>query len=109
MTGIDKRKPLAERKTKNIGRLTLLAFLLLAVWVPALFGQTAATGALTGTVTDAQGAVIGGATVTATNTDTNQARRATTNENGTYRFNLDVSKRSRRWRRRRCSGRCFNE
>ncbi len=88
MTGIDERKPLAERKTKNIGRLTLLAFLLLAVWVPALFGQTAATGALTGTVTDAQGAVIGGGTVTATNADTNQARRATTNENGTYRFSL---------------------
>ena len=88
MTGIDERKPLAERKTEDIGRRTLLAFLLLAVWVPALFGQTAATGALTGTVTDAQGAVIRGATVTATNTDTNQARRATTNENGTYRFNL---------------------
>src|SRR5437870_890142 len=88
MTGIDKPKPWAERKTKNIGRLTLLAFLLLTIWVPALFGQTAATGALTGTVMDAQGAVIGGATVTAMNTDTNQARRAATNENGTYRFNL---------------------
>src|SRR2546422_3221473 len=42
MTGIDERKPLAERKTEDIGRRTLLAFLLLAVWVPALFGQTAA-------------------------------------------------------------------
>ncbi len=61
---------------------------LLLVWAPALLGQTAATGALTGTVTDAQGTVIGGATVTATNNDTNQARRTTTSENGTYRFNL---------------------
>src|SRR5437879_13918440 len=68
-------------------RLMLFACLLFA-WAPALPGQTAATGALTGTVTDPQGAVIGGATVTATNNDTNQARRTTTSENGTYRFNL---------------------
>jgi len=39
-------------------RLMLLACLLFA-WVPAALTQTAATGALTGTVTDPQGAVIG--------------------------------------------------
>ena len=60
-------------------RLMLFACLLFA-WVPAALSQTAATGALTGTVTDPQGAVIGGATVTATNNDTNQARRTTTTD-----------------------------
>ena len=50
--------------------------------------QTAGTGALQGTVSDASGASIPNVTVTATNTNTGQARTATTGQDGTYRFTL---------------------
>jgi hypothetical protein len=50
--------------------------------------QSAATGALTGTVTDPSGAIIAGATVTATNIDTGQARTDTSNVNGSYKLSL---------------------
>src|SRR5499426_495096 len=55
---------------------------------PSVLAQSAGTGALTGRVTDATGAVIPGVTVTLTSTDTNQTRTATTDENGSYRFAL---------------------
>src|SRR5215467_11591149 len=41
-------------------------------------------GEITGSVTDASGAVVAGAVVTVTNTSTNQVRRAFTNETGNY-------------------------
>src|SRR6201987_6124851 len=47
-----------------------------------LFSQTA--GSIAGTVTDPTGAVVQGATVTATNQATNAARRADTNSSGAY-------------------------
>jgi hypothetical protein len=55
---------------------------------PGLLGQTSATGALTGTVKDSSGAVVPNATVTATNIGTSQARSATTDTDGTYKFGL---------------------
>jgi len=55
----------------------------LTVWA-----QSAGTGALTGTVTDPSGGRIPNATVTITNTQTNQVRTATTGSDGTYRFTL---------------------
>ena len=53
-----------------------------------LYSQTANTGALTGTVTDASGAVIANATVAVTNTGTGQVRTVTTGTGGIYRVNL---------------------
>jgi hypothetical protein len=50
--------------------------------------QSAATGAITGTVTDPSGGAIAGATVTATSLDTNQVRTATTGSGGDYKFSL---------------------
>jgi hypothetical protein len=50
--------------------------------------QTAATGALTGIVTDPQGRAVPNATVTATSLDTNQTRTATTGPSGDYKFSL---------------------
>jgi len=50
--------------------------------------QTASTGALQGTVTDASGAVIPGATVALTSQTTGQARTVATGGDGTYRFAL---------------------
>jgi hypothetical protein len=51
-------------------------------------GQSAGTGALTGTVTDPSGAVIPGVAVTVTNKDTNQARTTNTGNDGAYKFTL---------------------
>src|SRR5437763_5837543 len=65
--------------------LPVIAFLLS---LPPLRGQSAGTGALTGTVTDSSGGVIPNATVTLTNLQTNQARTATTGADGAYRFTL---------------------
>jgi hypothetical protein len=53
-----------------------------------LMAQSAGTGALAGTVTDSSGARIPNATVTVTNTDTNQSRTITTGNDGTYKFAL---------------------
>jgi hypothetical protein len=53
----------------------------------AAFGQASATaGGIRGTVVDQQGALIGGATVTARNLDTGLTREATTEESGLFRF-----------------------
>ncbi|HOK44534.1 MAG TPA: SdrD B-like domain-containing protein, partial [Bryobacteraceae bacterium] len=50
-------------------------------------------GNISGTVTDAQRAVIAGATVVVTNTGTGTSVRLTTNANGYYKFsNLDAGK-----------------
>ncbi len=46
-----------------------------------------ARGAITGRVLDAQGALIPGAKVSATNTATNETRRATSNDTGYYELN----------------------
>jgi hypothetical protein len=51
-------------------------------------GQTANTGALSGTVTDAAGAVVPGAQVTAINNDTGLANTATSGGHGSYEFPL---------------------
>src|ERR1700682_1314542 len=56
--------------------------------LPSLMAQSAGTGALTGTVRDASGAVLPNVAVTLTSAATNQARTATTGTDGTYRFNL---------------------
>src|SRR5215467_10576460 len=49
-------------------------------------GQTATTARITGQVTDAQGAVVSGATVKLVDKATNQERTTTTNEEGRYSF-----------------------
>ncbi len=64
------------------------AVCLLLAFSTGSFAQTAETGALTGTVTDPSGAVIGGAAVTITSTDTGQTRTTTTDANGSYKFSL---------------------
>jgi hypothetical protein len=64
-------------------------FLVAAVcflWVSTLAAQTTTT--LYGTVTDKTGAIIAGATVTATNIGTNQARSVQTNTEGEYRLDF---------------------
>ena len=59
---------------------------LLVLALPA-FGQ-GATSSVRGSVTDPQGNVVAGATVTLTSLGTNQVRTTTTSDNGTYSFEL---------------------
>jgi hypothetical protein len=54
--------------------------------VPFLIGQAAGTASIQGTVTDATGALIAGATVGLINTDTQVKRTATTDSSGVYTF-----------------------
>ncbi len=60
---------------------------LLITWLMTIAAQWACaqqTGEVTGTVTDATGALVAEATVTATNTATQQVRSASSNDTGTY-------------------------
>src|SRR5580658_4444318 len=57
---------------------------LLALVPSTLYSQSASTGTVAGTVTDASGAAIAAATVTLTDKSTNIPRAVSTNENGRY-------------------------
>jgi len=65
-------------------RILLFCLLMLAVSLPAVAQFRAS---LRGTVTDPQGAVVRGATVTLLNTGTSQSQESTTDSNGIYQFN----------------------
>ncbi|HQU94221.1 MAG TPA: carboxypeptidase-like regulatory domain-containing protein, partial [Pyrinomonadaceae bacterium] len=66
--------------------LLLLVLLVTSVITLNTFAQTG-TSSVAGTVTDAQGKVVSGATVTLTNPAKNFSRTQTTNESGAYSFN----------------------
>ncbi len=71
----------------RLGLLILLAVMMLSLGARSVFAQGAtATAQLNGTVTDESGAVVGGATVSARNTDTNTTSTVTSNEKGFYFF-----------------------
>src|ERR1044072_1189657 len=75
-----------SRKSEKLFFLTCLVFLLLAGWTTSL-GQ-GASSSIHGVVTDPQGNVVPGATVTLTNTAKNFTRTQTTNDSGTFAFTL---------------------
>src|SRR6266481_2486002 len=78
------------RKPIRIQGITFISVLSCMLAVPILRQPAAAQsifGAIVGTVTDATGAVIPGAKITATNIRTNEKRGFTTNEFGTYELN----------------------
>jgi hypothetical protein len=66
-------------------RLAFATFLVLALSAIGL-AQSTVTGGIVGKVTDPQGASIPNATVTATNTGTNQSQTATTESDGAFRL-----------------------
>src|SRR5882757_3543785 len=66
----------------------LLAVPLISSLPPALYAQATASGAIAGTITDSSNAAIVGASVTATNIETNAQRVAKTGAAGEYRFDL---------------------
>ena len=68
---------------------SLLCFVLTVFLVSSsAFAQVTASGALRVTVADTKGGVIKGATVTITSKATGQSRTATTEDDGTYKFDL---------------------
>ena len=75
------------RLSKEFTFRALLVLLLSFSAFDAL-AQTSGTGALTGTITDASGAVVPGVAVTATNNDTGQQRTAKTGADGAYTLSL---------------------
>src|ERR1051325_9844835 len=74
-----------SRKPDKLFLITCLVFLLLACWNTSL-GQGASS--VHGVVTDPQGNVVPGATVTLTNTAKNFTRTQTTNDSGSFAFTL---------------------
>jgi len=72
-------------KSAHVAVVCLLA---LVFSVSFAMAQSATTGAITGSVSDPSGAVISGATVSATNIATGQSRSATTDPNGAYTISL---------------------
>ena len=72
-------------------RIILRTFLVLSLMFTGpnfLFSQATATGNIIGLVTDGTGAALPNATVTATNTGTNEKRTTTSSTSGQYRFDL---------------------
>src|ERR1051326_8684755 len=71
----------------NWMKFTFKRLLLISVVVCSSYGLYAQTfGEITGRVTDASGAVMSGATLTLTNTNTNAVRQAASTEAGVYTF-----------------------
>jgi outer membrane receptor protein involved in Fe transport len=75
-------------KVQRVKLSVFVIALCLLLSASLLFGQSANTSALTGTVTDQTGAVVPNATVTATNVGTNATRTVTTGADGVYRIPL---------------------
>src|SRR5258708_21922553 len=69
-------------------RRVVFALLFPVITMQLTFGQTSTTGAVRGTVTDSQGAVIAGATVTVTSKATSQVRTVKTDSSGQYTVGL---------------------
>lgn len=71
---------------RSLFALTLTVALVAAMSVLG-FGQSAVSGAISGTVTDPQNAVVPGATVTIRSLGTNKEETATTGSEGSFKFN----------------------
>jgi len=66
----------------------IFSLLVLLATAHLAFGQTETTGAIRGTITDPQGAVLPTATITATSQGTDAARTALTDKDGQYTIGL---------------------
>ncbi|MBX5496683.1 MAG: carboxypeptidase regulatory-like domain-containing protein, partial [Bryobacteraceae bacterium] len=66
----------------------IIQFSFLALLAPVLSWCQESRGSITGTVTDQQGAVIPGAAIVVTNTETNLVSRTVTNATGYFEVNL---------------------
>ena len=77
-----------EQTGKTFIAWRLLAAMALFLALPAVDAQTLTTGDITGTISDPTGAVVPGASVVLTNTDTGVSQNTTTSASGAYRFSF---------------------
>src|SRR3981081_932720 len=68
----------------RLGSVEWFVFCFLFGFSGGVFAQTAATGALKGTITDPSGSVVPGVTIKVTSNETAQTRTAITQSNGSY-------------------------
>jgi outer membrane receptor protein involved in Fe transport len=76
------------RSARSTGGRILFLILALSLGGVTAFAQVTASSAISGTVTDKNGAVVKGATVTVTNKSNGLGRTATTGDNGDYKIDL---------------------
>lgn len=69
-----------------VGRIVLCSLFLFILWSPAVYGQVAGTGGISGTIADPTGAVIPGAQVALTSASTGVVQTATANAAGQFAF-----------------------
>ncbi|MCV4697034.1 carboxypeptidase-like regulatory domain-containing protein, partial [Escherichia coli] len=69
---------------KRLSRLTFIFSVIIAVSVSVLGQSQATTGVIQGTVTDPNGAVLAGASITVKNVNTGFERTVSTNSDGFY-------------------------
>jgi hypothetical protein len=77
-------KPVLGKVGMGVFALVVVAFLILA----PLSRAQVSTGSLSGTITDAQGASVGGAEISLVNKETNASYKAVSDGNGAFRFTL---------------------
>ena len=75
-------------KSKMFGKYIFTGSVFVILCLANFAYSQVTTGQIAGVVTDPNGAVITGATVKATNTETNQSRETTTSSTGVYSFQL---------------------
>src|SRR6266576_1725964 len=76
-----------ERRKRKVTSLSLTALVLLwALIQPTLAQQTVTSATLGGRVRDGSGSFVNGASLIATNQQTNQSLTAVTDDQGRYRF-----------------------
>ena len=78
----------SNHNTANYVRRSIQMFLSFLLLLPGLLFAQTDSGRVRGTVTDPQGAILSGATVTLTNPDTARVQTATTNAQGAYDFDV---------------------
>ena len=76
-----------SRRRKRVTLLTALVVVLCALHVPCALAQVS-KGSISGTLLDPQKAVVAGADVTVTNTETNEQFAANTDSAGFFQANL---------------------
>src|SRR5215469_12113723 len=79
-----------KRRMRMNRKLRIMAFVAVAlalIWCIPAFGQVL-KGSISGTVSDPQGAVVSGAQVKATNTETGVFYSTTSDSSGLFRINL---------------------
>jgi hypothetical protein len=85
MSGVGYMMPHELRSTAQANPVGVRSLFVVILVVASMAAQTT-TGSITGLVTDPGGGIVPGTALTLTNLDTNQIRKQTVNDTGTYTF-----------------------